>query len=292
MEFWTKSGEELIHKTHSESKKVFDSIRDEKFEGYIAHKRLAYIWNDTNKLFQKLLHLRLGERKNINILEIGSFIGQGIKFFVSSTESIGLKPHVDSIDLMYPYLEEGSDVNYGAQSYHLLRNTEKERMAHKVNLHTGRSRDILPYLSKEFDFAYVDGEHTSGGVFLDLVLTLNRCGKGSVILVDDMSWYDLKFVGNGVKVFMSLYGKHLEEIYVKGSKGNEWGLFKVSGWNDLKGYKVEQIMFVVKDKSDVSLERVISEIHSHKLHLNPVVNPEEKHKGGSRRTRRKIKKIN
>ena len=284
MDFWEKSGEELIHKHPSESKKVFDSIRDEKFEGYIAHKRLAYIWNDTDKLFQKLIKRRVDN--SISILEIGSFVGQGIKFFVKAFESIGITPHIDSIDLMYPYLEEGSDVNYGAQSYHLLRNTEKERMEHKVNLHSGRSRDILPYLNKEFDFSYVDGEHTSGGVFLDLVLTLNHSGKGSVILVDDMSWYDLKFVGTGVKVFIELFGEYLDEIYVKGGKNNVWGLFKITDWTEVKKYKVEQILFVVKKKTPVSLEVILDLIKKHRLHLNPVVN---KGKGRTRRVKKLIK---
>ncbi len=279
METWDEVGSELIHKTGKGSD-FFQKVGDEKFSAYKAHKRLGYVFRDNDELILKLIKERTMHK--VNVLEIGSFLGQGSKFFIRVLEKHGLKPVVDSIDLMLPYLEEVSNVDYSSQGFHLLKNTIEERKAHKLFLHAGRSRDILPYLSKEFDFAYIDGEHTPGGVYLDLVLTLAKSGKGTLLLVDDMSWVDLKSVGSGVKMFMKKYASHIEKIYAHGQKGESFGFHEIAGVDELRTVKTDQILFVVKSGVSKTLEQVLSEIKQHKLHLNRAMN-------GGKKTRRKPK---
>lgn len=274
MDIWEEVGRELIHKQESD---FFKKVGDEKFSEYKAHKRLGYVFSDNDKLILKLIKER--SKDKVNILEIGSFLGQGSKFFIRILEKNGMSPLVDSIDLMLPYLEEVSNVDYSYQGFHLLKNTIEERKAHKLFLHAGRSRDILPYLAKEFDFAYIDGEHTPGGVYLDLVLTLAKSGKGSVLLVDDMTWVDLKSVGSGVKVFMKEYASHIDKIYAHGEKAGKFGFHEIS-IDELKTVKTDQILFVVKEGVKRSLDEALGEIKKHRLHLNKEFN------AGRRRTLR------
>lgn len=280
METWEEAGSELIHKT-DKGPSFFSKVGEEKFSAYKAHKRLGYVFHDNDELMIKLIKKRASHK--VNVLEIGSFLGQGSKFFIKILEKHGLSPVVDSVDLMLPYLEEVSNVDYSAQGFHLLHNTIKERKEHKLFLHAGRSRDILPYLAKEFDFAYIDGEHTPGGVYLDLVLSLAKSGNGTLLLVDDMSWVDLKSVGSGVKVFMKEYAPHIEKIYAHGSKGESFGFHEIKDASELRTVKTDQILFVVKSGVSRSLEQVLSEIKKFNLHLNKEMNPER------RKTRRLTK---
>ena len=296
MEFWNKSGDELIHKNPDKAKSFFEKVGSEEgmkeINKYIVHKRLGYLWNDSDKLFQKLVKNRLGKKKTVNILEIGTFLGQGSKFFIKAFESINIDPIIDCVDLAYPYIEETSTMNYGVQGFHLLKNTEEERMNHKIMLHTGRSRDIVPYMLKEFDLIYVDGEHTSGGVFMDLVLSFNKSTEDTVIVVDDLSWTGKNNpVAIGVSKFMDKYNNHIKEIYLRGSKGTEYGLFKVDSYDESPDYKVDQLVLIVKSKTDKTLDEIRKEIKKYKLHLDPKQNPEDAKKGG-RRTRRNKRLVN
>ena len=280
MESWEEAGSELIHKT-GKGPDFFQKIGSETFPEYKAHKRLGYVFHDNDELIIKLLRHR--KSGSIHVLEIGSFLGQGSKFFIKILEKHGFSPVVDSVDLMLPYLEEVSNVDYSSQGFHLLQNTIKERKEHKLILHAGRSRDILPYLAKEFDFAYIDGEHTPGGVYLDLVLSLARSGSGTLLLVDDMSWVDLKSVGSGVKVFMAKYADHIDKIYAHGQKGDTFGFHEIKDAAELKTVKTDQILFVVKSGITRTLEQVLAEIRQHNLHLNKEMNQE-------RRKTRRLKK--
>lgn len=296
MDFWNKSGDELIHKHPDKAKAFFEKLGSEEgmteINKYIAHKRLAYLWKDSNKLFQTLVKNRLGKKKTINILEIGTFLGQGSKFFIKAFESINIDPTIDCVDLAYPYIEETSTMNYGVQGFHLLKNTEEERMEHKIVLHTGRSRDIVPYMLKEFDLVYVDGEHTSGGVFMDLVLSFNKSTEDTVIVVDDLEWAAKKNpVAQGVSKFVQHYGDHIKEIYLRGSKDEEYGLFKVDSYSKSKDYKFDQVVFIVKEKTDKTLDEIRKEIKKYKLHLDPKQNPEDSKKGGRRKTRRNKRSV-
>lgn len=285
MNTWESVGAELIHKRPDESEPFFKKVGSETFSKYKAHKRLGYVFRDNEKLVHKLINSAIGDRKAIHVLEIGSFLGQGSKFFVKEFTEHGLNPVVDSVDLMLPYVEEGSNVDYSSQAYHLLKNTEVERMKHQIILHAGRSRDILPHLCKTFDFVYVDGEHTPGGVYLDLVLSLAKSKAGTLLLVDDMTWYDLESVGSGVKRFMKHYKSHIAEIYAHGTKKGEFGFHKIDRVEELKSVKTDQILFVVKEGVDRTLETVLKEIKEFKLHLNVKMNV-----GSGNRTRRRIRK--
>lgn len=55
---------------------------------------------------------------------------------------------------------------------------------------TGRSEDILPCLTKFYDFAYIDGSHDARDIVTDFVLTKRLIRPGGMICFDDYLWDD------------------------------------------------------------------------------------------------------
>ncbi|BDU20399.1 class I SAM-dependent methyltransferase [Dyella sp. GSA-30] len=63
--------------------------------------------------------------------------------------------------------------------------------SHKVDVKIGYSRDVLVQLSPHlFDFAYIDGSHSTCDVLEDAVLTYRRIRVGGIIGFDDYLWND------------------------------------------------------------------------------------------------------
>jgi predicted O-methyltransferase YrrM len=119
------------------------------------------------------------------LLEIGSYEGRSSFWMAENL----LKHHsyarltcIDSwtIDSQYgPNGEAAFDCNLAACPY-------KEQI---LKL-TGYSQDVLPALSKRYDFAYIDGSHEARDVVTDWVLVLRLMKVGGLICLDDYEWDD------------------------------------------------------------------------------------------------------
>lgn len=294
---WKAIGPDLLHNDSEKSKKFFEKLGSKKelaeIQRYAVHSRLGYMWMEDDHAFLELVKKKLNKRKDVNVLEIGSFVGQGAKFFIKAFESVKLNPIVDCVDLAYPYLEEDSTMNYGTQAFHLLKNTEPERMQHKVFIHTGRSRDILPHMCKNFDVMYIDGEHTSGGVYMDLMLCFSIAEEDTVIIVDDLAWgkKDENPVAIGVEKFMEKHSDNIKEIYLHGVAGGVYRLHKIETYDESWKYLFDQLVLIVKSKLEKTVDEIRKEIKKYKLHLDPIVNPEDAPKSGGRRTLRKKRSL-
>ncbi len=71
---------------------------------------------------------------------------------------------------------------------------------------------MLPHLlseGKDFDFAFVDGNHRFDGVFLDLVYLGRLVKSGGIVFVDD---YQLPAVARAVSFCVTNVGWVLEEV--------------------------------------------------------------------------------
>jgi predicted O-methyltransferase YrrM len=274
----------LLSNDEERLKQLIKKLRNERFNKYITHSYFSYLFrlsakllngeivpNFTLELIKKKIEdkktkdrrspeqsskdIRSPERssKNIVALEIGSFQGLGAKFMVKEFEDLGLNPKVHCVDLMYNYYEEISKFNYSVQAIHLLENTEPERRTGKIFLHSGRSSEVLPILDLKADFIYVDGEHTSGGVYLDLVMSLNQIDKYGIIVIDDVDWYDTDKNSTmpGIKLFLKDYGKQglgaIDSMYSlsKNKNDTEYFLHEDDGGNIYK-MKTKQLLLIVK----------------------------------------------
>lgn len=68
----------------------------------------------------------------------------------------------------------------------------------RVDVRIGRSREIVPLLpDKAFDFAYVDGSHSSCDVLEDAVFSFLKIRVGGIIAFDDYLWDDPKYNQHG-----------------------------------------------------------------------------------------------
>ena len=159
---WNDIKENLLFKNPKGRSKLASILIKEDFRQYIDNKALAHSFADAayleegkvKKFLKYLIELRQetkNKSKDFTVLEIGSFMGHSAKFFVSQIESIGLKPKVHCVDLMRGYYEVLSKMNYGVQAFHLIYNTEKERLQNKIFLHSGKSTELLPIMKLEAD---------------------------------------------------------------------------------------------------------------------------------------------
>jgi len=120
-------------------------------------------------------------------LEIGSFEGMGslkiIDHICSHSES---KLYcVDPWDDVYIKNDERYkqfDFEHVGQYSRFIHNTAS---TDKIIPVRGYSNDIIPTLDIEFDFAYIDGDHSPEQVYKDAVNVLKKMKKGGVIVFDD-----------------------------------------------------------------------------------------------------------
>ncbi len=54
--------------------------------------------------------------------------------------------------------------------------------------HKKRTLDYLRYEKKQFDFIYIDADHTAAGVLLDAELSWDLLKPGSLLAFDDYEW--------------------------------------------------------------------------------------------------------
>ena len=288
MSLWKSLKNSLLSKDdgtkNSRLNTLIKNLKKERFEKYITHDYLPLIFKlpakfENGEIIENFLIDLLKEKlktkdrlvsgiedSNVIIaLEIGSFQGLGAKYMVQIFESLGFDPKVHCVDLMFNYYEEISKFNYSIQGIHLLENTESERRKNKIFLHSGRSSEVLPFLNLKADFVYVDGEHTSGGVYLDLVMSLNQVDNFGIIVIDDVDW--IKEHKNstmpGIKLFLKEYGMKglgvIDSMYSlsKNSDDTSYFLYEDKGDNIYK-MKTKQLILLVKHfENSVTKEDVL-----------------------------------
>jgi hypothetical protein len=126
--------------------------------------------------------LDLFQRRNLTILEIGSWVGLGsTKIFADYAKTLicvdswqgstGEEHHAAVKKVIDPYLL-------------FLQNTNK--LPIKIISMRGLSKDILPYLSKEmFDVIFIDADHSYKAVAKDISLAIPLLKKSGILLGHD-----------------------------------------------------------------------------------------------------------
>jgi len=82
----------------------------------------------------------------------------------------------------------------------VLENTKK--FGDKCNIIRKCSRQFLPTFEKRFDFIHIDGDHSTKGVYQDLILCHPLLKKGGIMWMDDI---ELSSVKEGVNKFLLEY---------------------------------------------------------------------------------------
>jgi hypothetical protein len=93
-----------------------------------------------------------------------------------------------------------------------LTNIGKAGIKGSLDLRQGPSEEVLPTLQlNDFDFAYVDGDHTRDSVFRDAVNALVLVKPGSIIILDDYGKQNEK-TAIGLDLFLRLFERNVEVI--------------------------------------------------------------------------------
>jgi hypothetical protein len=93
-----------------------------------------------------------------------------------------------------------------------LANIDRAGVKGRLDLREGSSEQVLPTLpANDFDFAYVDGDHTPGAVFRDAVNALVLVKPGSIVILDDYGKQNEK-TAIGLDLFLRLFQRNIEVI--------------------------------------------------------------------------------
>jgi predicted O-methyltransferase YrrM len=153
-----------------------------------------------------------------NIIEIGCFEGYGT---LKLHELLGTHPNskitcIDPWDDVYVKgNSEFSDIDpiFVNQYNTFMKNTSK--IYDKLIIKRGYSTEELPKLDLlNYDFAYVDGDHSENQVYLDGKLLLPLMKSGSIILFDDYNWsHKTQRTSVGIERFISEYKDYINVIF-------------------------------------------------------------------------------
>jgi len=161
------------------------------------------------------------------VLEIGSYEGRSAVWLIENAFKAGGKGELYCIDTWKGSMEHDA-ADMPAVEKRFLRNiaTAKTRSRSDVTVHVlkGSSSALLASLVSEghtlsFDLIHVDGSHECPDVLSDLVLSIQLCKIGGLILCDDYDYDETKLA---IDSFVSCYrhklmqtGCNVRQIYFK-----------------------------------------------------------------------------
>lgn len=161
-----------------------------------------YIWKDkiqtlgipdftggVNPGDRKALFYLIHHFKPVSVLEIGTHIGASTVNIAAALKSIhkdtAVTPQFKTLDIRdvncdraKPWLEFGTTQS----PKELLKQID---LANQVEFITHNAVDYLTQTSDTYDFIFLDGDHSSRGVYKEIPLALSKLNKGGIILLHD-----------------------------------------------------------------------------------------------------------
>lgn len=154
--------------------------------------------------------------KPTKMIEIGCFEGMSTIWFC---DNILKHPDskIDCVDPYLPYLPDYKpmlDMEAVEKRFH----NNIEVVKDKVTLHKELSFDYLKKRTEMADIIYVDGDHSSKGCILDMVLSHQILNKGGMMIVDDYLWAGmmtgLDVPKGAIDAFMSFFAEDYDLISI------------------------------------------------------------------------------
>ena len=158
-------------------------------------------------------------KPDVHFLEIGAFEGFGTNHFVTEFLT-GPGSKITVIDPWIKYSEStetkmvGWDGIINESTYdRFLHNTAEN--AEKIIVKRGLSSAILPTLQDEYDFIYVDGDHSESAVWKDATLSFPRLKTGGILIFDDYLWETgERSPKNAIDRFLAEYAQFIEVLAI------------------------------------------------------------------------------
>ena len=168
------------YKTKKKSKKIENTIYDQ-FQSQNYNEK--WFCNNLNFLSTNLKNL-----KNVNnMLEIGCYEGRSAIFFLKNFSNSNLTC-VDT----WSGSDELSSVNFELIEKNFDLNTSFYQSNNLLRKYKMTSNDFFKKNDKYFDLIYVDGDHSSDQVKIDLINSWNVLKNGGFLILDDYLWWYYK----------------------------------------------------------------------------------------------------
>ncbi len=168
------------YKTKKKSKKIEHFIYD-KFESVNYNEK--WFCNNLNYLTNNFKNT-----KNIkDVLEIGSYEGRSAIFFLKNFNYC----NITCVDT-WSGSDEHNIVDFNLIEKNFDLNTEFYQSNNHLTKHKMTSNEFFKQNNKYFDLIYIDGDHSSDQVKIDLINSWNSLKNGGFLVLDDYLWWYYK----------------------------------------------------------------------------------------------------
>ena len=168
------------YKTRKKSKKIENVIYD-KFQS--ANYNEKWFCNNLNYLSVNFKNI-----KNIkNILEIGSYEGRSAIFFLKNFSG----SNITCVDT-WSGSDEHKDINFRLIEKNFDLNTSFYQLNNILMKNKMTSNEFFKKNYNYFDLIFIDGDHSTDQIEIDLINSWNVLKKGGFLVIDDYMWWYYK----------------------------------------------------------------------------------------------------
>ena len=186
-------------------------------------------WFSSQVGIDKIFTLNI--ENELHILEIGSFEGKSTVWFLDilshpNSTITCIDPwtkYTQDTDSFNSYFKENARWDFTSSKDLYLHNIKESGNENKVIIKHGFSHELLPNLiteNKEYDFIFIDGNHTAAFVLTDALMSWYTLKPGGIMVFDDYLWGapDTKNSSTttpklAVDSFISVFKDYLEVLF-------------------------------------------------------------------------------
>ena len=129
----------------------------------------------------------LKDKPNLRFLEIGSYQGRSTVWLLENILTHDTSS-ITCIDTFEGSAEHLKDYQYDLPTLFQVFSHNISKFKNRVNIIKNKSQIALKQINEEYDFVYIDGDHTASSVIEDAVLSFSLLKKGGIMIFDDYEW--------------------------------------------------------------------------------------------------------
>jgi predicted O-methyltransferase YrrM len=159
----------------------------------------------------------LKDKPNLNFLEIGSYQGRSTVWLLENI----LTHDTSTITCIDPFEGSQEHTEYHIDDLQTLFQVFSHNISkfkNKVNIIKNKSQIALKQINEEFDFIYIDGDHTASSVIEDAILSFSLLKKGGIMIFDDYKWESHKTPIDDPKpaidAFLLIYANKINVLFI------------------------------------------------------------------------------
>jgi len=129
----------------------------------------------------------LKDKPNLRFLEIGSYQGRSTVWLLENILTDDTSS-ITCIDTFEGSAEHLIDFQHDLLTLFQVFSHNIYNFKNKVNIIKNNSQIALKQINEQYDFIYIDGDHTASSVIEDAILSFSLLKKGGIMIFDDYEW--------------------------------------------------------------------------------------------------------